>query len=189
MASRCYARVRGVRLLALCWRRSIRRTSVRARENNGRSLFFLRVHRRSLQQGRGTVHAAHVRRLSSRQRPRRRPLSGDDPRGDARRPRPDADLGAGAEGGRLLCTKHRARQRPGCCIRPSCTGSRWLVHVLVSEPNGAMSTPACVQRQTARSCSPSSQRGCCGCSGQAGQVVSTKVSCSCCCTSSASLMA
>jgi hypothetical protein len=33
-------------------------------------------------------------------RPRQRPLSGDDPRGDASRPEPDGDLGAGAEGGR-----------------------------------------------------------------------------------------
>jgi hypothetical protein len=35
-----------------------------------------------------------------RTRPRQRPLSGDDPGGDASRPRPAADLGAGAVGGR-----------------------------------------------------------------------------------------
>jgi len=77
-------------------------TCVRGGSPFGNSLLVLRIHQRTLQRGRGPVHGADVCRLPGRPRPRQRPSSGDDPRGDARRLGPASHLGAGAEGGRLI---------------------------------------------------------------------------------------
>src|SRR5262245_1695674 len=92
---------------------SIWRTSVRA-ETDGRPLLLLRRHRRTLQQRGGSLHGADVRRLPGRTRLRQRPLSGDDPGGDARWPRSAPNLGAGAEGRRQPPAHRSHASAPGC---------------------------------------------------------------------------